>query len=455
MPTIAAIATPQGRGGIGIVRLSGPGAKGLLSRVFLAHSPRFVNFRPWTMHHGVVLDANDEQLDDVLAVYMPGPGTYTGEDVAEIHCHGGEFLVGAVLESLLRLGARLAQPGEFTRRAYLNGRLDLSQAEAVAELIAAPSREALKHGLARYEGQLAEQVRALKEETDALRALAHAGIDFPEDEIDLGDGLGRRIAALHARVARLLKGAARARLMQEGAKIALAGLTNAGKSSLLNALGGRERALVTDIPGTTRDFIEERLDLEGLPACVIDTAGLRKGQTDPVEALGIKQSRQIIAQADLVALVIDSSLPGEARESAALMEEFPDRRWLLVWNKIDLAAPDWSPPAWAASYPCCMVSALEGKNIDALAGQMRNLLLHDSAQQQEDMDCAPNRRQTIALQGALNELAQLMADLEAGIPADCCLCRLDAASAGLGEIVPLAADNELLDKIFSQFCVGK
>lgn len=454
MPTIAAIATPAGRGGIGIVRLSGPGAKSLLARIFLAHSPRFVNFRPWTLHHGVVLDANDEQLDDVLAVYMPGPGTYTGEDVAEIHCHGGEFLVGAVLESLLRLGARLAEPGEFTRRAYLNGRMDLSQAEAVAELIAAPSREALKHGLARYEGQLAEQVRSLKEETDALRALAHAGIDFPEEEVDLGGAVGSRLASLQASIARLLQGAGRARLMHEGARIALAGRTNAGKSSLLNALGGRERALVTDIPGTTRDFIEERLDLDGLPACVIDTAGLREGQFDPVEALGMEKSREIIEQADLVALVIDSSLPGEAEESAALLEKFTGKRWLLVWNKIDLVGQGWSAPAWASSYPSCQVSALAAKNIDALARQMRDLLLNDSGTPRETC-CAPNRRQALALQSALAELEHLAADLEAGVPADCCLSRLDAASAALEEIVPLAADDELLDKIFSQFCVGK
>lgn len=455
MPTIAAIATPAGRGGIGIVRLSGPGAKGLLARIFLAHSPRFVNFRPWTLHHGVVLDANDEQLDDVLAVYMPGPGTYTGEDVAEIHCHGGEFLVGAVLESLLRLGARLAEPGEFTRRAYLNGRMDLSQAEAVAELIAAPSREALKQGLARYEGQLAEQVRNLKEETDALRALAHASIDFPEDEIDLGGALASRLATLQSRLARLLRGAKRARLMHEGARIALAGLANAGKSSVLNALGGRERALVTDIPGTTRDFIEERLDLDGLPACVIDTAGFREGRADPVEALGMEKSRGIISQADLVALVIDSSRPGEAEESAALLRRFVDRRWLLVWNKIDLIGADWNPPAWTSKYPSCQVSALAGTNIDALASRMRDLILDESAAPREEMGCAPNRRQAIALQSALDELGLLAADLEGGIPADCCLSRLDSASSALGEIVPLAADDELLDKIFSQFCVGK
>lgn len=457
MPTIAAIATAPGRGGISVIRISGPGAKSLLARVFLPHSPRFENFRPWTLHHGVLLDNADMPLDDVLAVYMPGPRTYSGEDMAEIHCHGGNLMARSALDSLLRLGARLAERGEFTRRAFLNGRMDLSQAEAVAELIAAPSREALANGLARLEGALARQTRELKSELDELRALAKIGIDFPDDEIEgLAPGQFRaRITAVLDVIRNLIRGAARARLMENGCSIVLAGGVNVGKSSLLNALAGRDRALVADIPGTTRDFIEEHLDFNGLPVRLIDTAGLRSHNCGEVESMGIERSRELMGQSDLTALVLDASMPESAHVREYLPMDAREGKCLLVWNKIDIAAPPAKPPAWAQGWPVCAVSAKTGENLERLADCMRSLLLDGAGTMPPDIAVAPNRRQTLALEKAGDELDLLLEDISNAVPYDCSLSRLDTASQALMEIVALAPDDELLDKIFSQFCIGK
>ena len=323
MPTIAAIATPPGAGGIGIVRLSGPRAKALLARMFLPLSPRFENFRPWFLHRGRVLDRYGEALDDVLAVFMPGPRTFTGEDMAEIHCHGGPLIVQAVLESTLRL-------------AFVNGRMDLSQAEAVAELIAAPSREALRYSLNRLDGLLGRRVLALREELEALRVQVCLAVDFPEEEVEClaPAAFGRAVAEVACSVRRLLAGQKRARVMQQGAVVVLAGAVNAGKSSLLNALLGRNRALVTDIPGTTRDFLEEACDLDGLPVRLTDTAGLRqagegRAGADAVEALGMALSREKLGEADCILLV-------PPRKAA------PTRQPARCWNLPEIRPCFWS-----------------------------------------------------------------------------------------------------------------
>ena len=469
--TIAAIATPPGAGGIGIVRISGPRAKEVLARVFLSHSPDFENFRPWRLHRGRMLDRHGEELDDVLAVFMPGPRTFTGEDMAELHCHGGPFLLEAALESVLGLGARQAERGEFSRRAFANGRLDLSQAEAVAELIAAPSREAARAGLNRLDGQLGRQTTALREELEDLRAHACLGVDFPDDEVPslTPEGFAAAVDGVAASVRRLLAGKRRARLMQEGALAVLAGAPNAGKSSLLNALLGRERALVTDIPGTTRDFLEECCDFGGLPVRLVDTAGLRADgrADDPVEALGMARTRDQVTAADLLLVVLDGERLGLAGATA---EACPDPVAadvlalaaeagvppLLVWNKCDVCAPagpeSW-PPAWARHLPACQVSATAGTHVDALAALARATLLETAPA--GDGALAPNARQALALERALEELEALSADLGAGQSYDCCLARLDTAAAALGEVTGLGTAAEVLDRVFAHFCIGK
>lgn len=473
MSTIAAIATPPGAGGIGIVRISGPRAKDVLARVFLSHSPDFENFRPWRLHRGRMLDRHGEELDDVLAVFMPGPRTFTGEDMAELHCHGGPFLLQTALESVLCLGARQAERGEFSRRAFLNGRMDLSQAEAVAELIGATSREAARLGLNRLDGQLGRQTAALREELENLRAHACLGVDFPDDEVPAlpPDAFARAVDGVAASVRRLLSGKRRARLMQEGALTVLVGAANAGKSSLLNALLGRERALVTDIPGTTRDFLEEQCDFGGLPVRLVDTAGLRTARdgahADPVEALGMALTRDRLGAADLLLVVLDGARLGEAGARAAACPDpvtaeilalaadagIPS---LLVWNKCDLCAPqapDSWPPLWGRHLPACMVSAATGAHVEELVRLARAQLLETA--EPGDGALAPNARQALALERALEELDALSADIMAGQPHDCCLARLDTAAAALGEVTGLGTAAEVLDRVFEHFCIGK
>ena len=471
MSTIAAIATPPGAGGIGIVRLSGPRAKALLARMFLPLSPRFENFRPWFLHRGRVLDRYGEALDDVLAVFMPGPRTFTGEDMAEIHCHGGPLIVQAVLESILRLGARQAERGEFSRRAFVNGRMDLSQAEAVAELIAAPSREALRYSLNRLDGLLGRRVLALREELEALRVQVCLAVDFPEEEVEClaPAAFGRAVTEVACSVRRLLAGQKRARVMQQGAVVVLAGAVNAGKSSLLNALLGRNRALVTDIPGTTRDFLEEACDLDGLPVRLTDTAGLRQTEegrhgADAVEALGMALSREKLGEADCILLVLDGARLGEAGAAAESCPDAAARQVLglagdtpvlLVWNKSDLCSPELFPPRWADGLSCCKVSARSGDNVDALAMTLRQALLADGRDRPPSDGLAPDARQALALEEALAELEALEADVRAGQPYDCCAVRLDTAAAHLGEVTGLSSPAEVLDRVFAQFCIGK
>ncbi|WP_297670925.1 tRNA uridine-5-carboxymethylaminomethyl(34) synthesis GTPase MnmE [uncultured Desulfovibrio sp.] len=463
--TIAAVATPPGVGAIGIVRLSGPRAKDVLAHMFLPLSPAFENFRPWRLHRGRVLDWNGEALDDVLAVFMPAPRTFTGEDTAEIHCHGGPVVVQAVLESALRHGARQALRGEFSRRAFVNGRMDLSQAEAVAELIAAPSREALRYGLQRLDGLLGQRARTLRERLESLRARLCLAVDFPEEETEglepekLCAALDETATALR----RLLAGSRRARVMQQGALVVLAGAVNAGKSSLLNALLGRNRALVTDIPGTTRDFLEEACELEGLPVRLTDTAGLRH-DAGAVERLGVERSREKLAEADAVLLVLDGERLGEdgAASSrcpdpaaAEVLEASGATPLLAVWNKCDVCMPAVFPPRWLGERPCCAVSALSGTHVEELAARLRALLLADAGQAAPEDGLAPNVRQALALEAALRELEALRADVLAGQPYDCCAVRLDMAAAHLGEVIGLSSPAEMLNSIFAQFCIGK
>ncbi|MDR2819722.1 MAG: tRNA uridine-5-carboxymethylaminomethyl(34) synthesis GTPase MnmE [Desulfovibrio sp.] len=475
MPTIAAIATPPGYGGIGIVRVNGSMAKDLLARVFLPFSPHFENFRPWLLHRGRVLDSAGEPLDDALAVFMPGPRTFTGEDMAELHCHGGPLIVQAALESLLALGARQAERGEFSRRAFVNGRMELSQAEAVAEMISAPSREDLRYSLNRLDGLLGSRVLDLREALENVRVQLCLAVDFPEDEVEClaPQDFALAVEDVAAHIRRLLAGTRRAALMRNGAMIPLVGAVNAGKSSLLNALLGRNRAIVTELPGTTRDFLEELCNLDGLPVRLTDTAGLRATPATsadrpappagPVEALGTKLSYDKLEEADAVVLVLDGARLGKEGAKAATCPDPAARQvlrlaggkpLLLAWNKCDICAPSVWPPRWAKDLPCRAVSALTGEHIDDLARDMRALALN-SAQNAPPEGLAPNARQAFALEQALAELENLAADIQSGQPYDCCATRLDAAAAHLGEVTGISCPAQMLDSIFSQFCIGK
>ncbi len=457
--TIAAIATAQGVGGIGIIRISGPGSRGILDRVFRPSSSRFTDYIPWKLHHGHVVDARERILDEVLAVFMPGPSSFTGEDVAELHCHGGSALLAAILDEVL-VYARPADRGEFSRRAFLNGRIDLSQAEAVAELISAPSREGMRLAVGKLDGILGRRVRALRESLEALRAQICLGVDFPDDEVDAVDRESFLQGARDVRqnIMRLLASVERTRCWREGIRVALAGPVNAGKSSLMNAFLGFERAIVTPVPGTTRDFLEETVNLAGLPVRLVDTAGMRATR-DLVELSGIRLGLDRIKEADIVLLIVDG-VNGFSADLVALSKSCAGKTNIIVWNKKDIAPP---PPSfiqgtgiWATlpSSCRCAVSAKTGQGIEDVADAIRRLSLQDKDGSFAD-EVAPNARQAHALETAANSLSELQADVENELPYELCSVRLEEAARALGSVIGLDTADDVLNRIFSTFCIGK
>ena len=477
--TIAAIATPPGLGGVAILRLSGPDVPAVLRALF---SP-FKNggtgvpfaFRPRYMHYGQALDSDGRPLDDVLAVYMPGPHSVTGEDVGEIHCHGGMGITAALLETTLAAGARLAGPGEFTRRAFLNGRMDLTQAEAVAELISAPTREGARLAAAKLDGGLAREIVSLRESLDALRIQITLAVDFPDEDAEL---LPREPFARTIRLGRelthsLLAAFERARLWREGALAVLAGKVNVGKSSLLNALLGHPRAIVSDEPGTTRDYIEENINIKGMPLRIVDTAGLRE-DGGLVEEEGIRRTRGLAENADILIFVADArySLGPDEYDFFRLHRTLCDQgRLLLVLNKMDALPPEDTARTCSGlaadapedladplrNCPRFAVSARTGAGLEALADGIRLALTGSGTPPGASPagDIAPNLRQSRLLRKAGEELLALELALEAGHPPDILGVHLEAAVACLDEVTGSTSNEELLDRIFSSFCIGK
>lgn len=474
--TIAAIATPPGYGGIAVVRVSGPGAGAVLASLFRpgpAQSLSWDGFRPRHLHYGHVYGADGVLLDEALAAFMPGPHSATGEDVAELHCHGGPGIAAALLEAALAAGARLAEAGEFTRRAFLNGRMDLTQAEAVNELIHAPSREGVRLAAAKLGGALGGRVSAVRDSLLSLRVQLTVSVDFPDEEAS-GVPLSAFAEVLdeaRASIARLLGAYERARLWREGALAVLAGRVNVGKSSLLNALVGRDRAIVSDAPGTTRDYIEESVDLGGLPVRLTDTAGLRAGG-DLVEEEGIRRSRGLADAADLLLFVMDGrelahGLCDEERDFLKKMAPLAGQgRLMLVVNKADILNPEDAVPLLSGAgvigrqgrgilpvaTPMFAVSAKFGTGIDELCKGMRDCLL---GSEQAGGDLAPNLRQSALLRAAQAELEALQAALEAGQTMDLLGFHLDAAAGALAEVTGSTGNDAVLNSIFESFCIGK
>ncbi len=468
--TIAAPATPPGGGAVAIIRLSGPCALGILKRIFHPANTAFQGFKPRLLHYGRIIApqtlpdaaARPKVIDEVLAVFMPGPNSFTGEDVVEIHCHGGPAISNAVLGATLETGARLAEPGEFTRRAFLNGRLDLAQAEAVAECIAAGSEKAAAFALENLGGLLSERVRELRGRLRALCAELTVAVDFPEEDVDIlpKEHLAGEVAAIAKSCAALASGYDRARLWRQGALVVLAGRVNVGKSSLMNALLGRERAIVTPHPGTTRDFLEESLSLDGLPIRLVDTAGLRAPQ-DPVEEEGLRRTRELIREADLVLWVTDITGANDEEalrvDAQELKSVFP-RKVLALLNKIDLDPAEVESPKNRERVP---VSARTGEGLEELAAAIRRSLLAEAGDVENAAFNgggalpAPNLRQKQVLCRALDELNGLAAELNSGVPYDLLGVRAELICAILAEITGEITSEDVLDMIFSQFCLGK
>ncbi len=454
--TIAAIATPPGEGGVGIIRISGSRGLEILGALFTSSKTNFTGFKPYRLHHGIIHDASGRELDEVLAVHMPGPGSYTGEDVVEINCHGGQAVLRAVLGEILAHGARRANPGEFTLRGFLNGRMDLTQAEAVAEMISAPTKAALQLAQIKLSGLLGRKIAALRSQLEELRAKLCVAVDFPEEELDClpPEELTESVEAAALEIRELLAGVDRARAWREGALVVLMGRVNAGKSSLLNALLGKNRAIVTDVPGTTRDYLEEIVNLDGLHVRVVDTAGLRETQ-DRVERAGLTMSRELSERADLVLFILDGTEEPAAETIEAALDQGKDRT-LVVLNKLDISPASSSivKKFKEKGMETISLSAKTGKNLQALCTRIRERVLAGCGEP-DPGELAPNARQAEALDRAMMELEALKSDALSGIPYDLLGVRLELACAALSEITGEITPTQVLDSIFERFCIGK
>lgn len=441
--TIAAVATPPGRGGIGVVRVSGPLAGPIAERL-TGRLPR--------PRHATLAEFRDPQggvLDQGLALYFPGPRSYTGEDVLELQGHGGPVVMDRLLGAVLAWGARLARPGEFTERAFLNGRLDLAQAEAVADLIESGSREAARAAAEALRGALSRRVQGLAEALTAIRVELEAALDFPDE--DIGPAAERvlagRCGSLLRELDRFLTSARTGALLREGMTVVIAGPPNAGKSSLLNALAGRDTAIVSEHPGTTRDLLREHIHLDGLPLHVLDTAGLRESG-DPVEREGLRRARRAMEEADRVLLVADDSGPAEPLQWVKALPA--DTEATLVLNKVDLSGRP-PGPVCGLGVEAVAVSARTGAGLDALREHLKSVMGY----------AAPEAGQFIARRRHLEALGRSRAHLEAararlqdGAAAELAAEELRLAQRALGEITGEVTSEELLGRIFSSFCIG-
>lgn len=449
--TIVAPATAPGEGAIGIIRLSGPQAASLLASLF--QPSRTVHpLVPQRLWHGHAIAADGTPLDEVLAVRFPAPHSYTGEDVVEIHGHGNPLLLRRLVDRCLDLGARLARPGEFTQRAFLNGKIDLTRAEAVADLIASRSEAAQRLAVQQLDGRLQRSLESFRESLLQLLALIEAHIDFPEEEIDqpLQQRMLTDTADLGAAMDGLLDSFNCGRVLREGLAVLIVGRPNVGKSSLLNALLGEARAIVTAVPGTTRDLIEEQLHLDGLPLRLIDTAGIRDSD-DLVEQEGIRRTHERLASADQILLVIDGHAGPVAADEQALAACDPERV-LLVINKSDLPLQPLS--ARFAALPQVAVSARSGAGLADLRHALVSAVTKGSDSVSGQFFLS-DRRHREALLASRRALRQFAAGIEAAAPLECLALELREALQALGELTGETTPDEILQRIFSRFCIGK
>lgn len=466
--TIAAIATPAGTGGIGIIKISGKEAISIAASIFQrsrtsrmntgATDSSFSSLKSHRLYFGHIVDPEKEQiLDEVLVSVMFAPGTYTMEDVVEINTHSGHVVLTSILNLVLRNGARLAEPGEFTKRAFLNGRIDLTQAEAVIDIINSKTEKSLEIATSQIKGELKNWVEKIRRVLIDLLTETEAAIDFPED---VGEIINESAVTevLQQKVIYKLKELVghyeNAHVLRDGLKMVVVGRPNVGKSSLMNRLIQEDRVIVTPFPGTTRDLIEETLDIHGIPVIIADTAGLHKTE-DPVEVIGIQKAYEYIDDSDLVLFMVDASCP-LSKEDHEIYGKIHDKRLILVVNKIDLVDDGFKfnvPESWKKT-PRVMISALYGLGIDGLKELIAHVSIGEHGLEMRN-SIIPNLRHKIALNRSLKAAISARNELQNGTPFELIAIDIKEAIERLGEILGVTAKEDVIDQIFARFCIGK
>lgn len=454
--TIAAISTAMSASGIGIVRMTGADAMDIIARIYRSKNGRknIREVKSHTIHYGYIYDG-EEVVDEVLVMIMKAPRTYTGEDTVEIDCHGGVYAMKRVLETVLKNGAHIAEPGEFTKRAFLNGRLDLSQAEAVMDVIQAKSAVALKSSVEQLKGSVLRAIKEIRSRLLYHIAYIETALDDPE-HISL-EGypkeLSKTVEEEYKKVERLLKSADNGRIIQEGIKTVILGKPNAGKSSLLNFLVGEDRAIVTDIAGTTRDTLEEYISLNGISLRIIDTAGIRETE-DIVEKIGVGKAKKMAEEADLILYVVDSSLPLDENDRE-IIELLSGRKSIVIYNKTDLdPVVDIPELKEKTGSPVIPVSVVEETGITELENTIKKMFFQGEISLEDEVYIT-NARHKKSLEEALESLKMVKTSIEMGMSEDFFSIDLMSAYESLGKIIGESVGEDLVNEIFSRFCVGK
>jgi tRNA modification GTPase len=452
--TIAAIATPVGEGGISIIRISGSNSLDIVNKIFKAKNNKSIlDMKSYTMRYGYIINAGDI-IDEVIVSFMKGPKSFTSEDIVEINCHGGVVSTNKVLDSVIRFGARLAEPGEFTKRAFLNGRIDLSQAEAVIDIIRAKTDLSMKSALAQSQGLLSQEINKLKEHLLNVLALIEYDVDFTEDEEEPDETIPIRVEENLVesidKINKLIANAEEGKILREGLNMVIIGKPNVGKSSLLNYLLQEKRAIVTDIPGTTRDVIEEYINLDGIPVKIVDTAGIRETE-DVVEKIGVEKSKEKIDEADLVVLMLDISRDFE-EEDREIVNYIKDKKHIVLLNKVDLDYKI-NRDSLMDLENILEVSIKNDEGIEAFKDKIKELFFGGKLQSESII--ISNTRHKEALYRSKENCELALKSVRKNEFLDLISIYVTSGLKALGEITGSEIEEDLVNKIFSEFCVGK
>lgn len=453
--TIAAVATTVGEGGVSIIRVSGDNSLKIVSSIFEGKNKRRLDdIKSYTMRYGHIVDKDKNHIDEVIVSYMKGPRSFTAEDVVEINCHGGVIATNRVMQEVLKAGARMAEPGEFSKRAFLNGRIDLSQAEAIIDIINAKTELSMKSALMQSEGGISKEIEVLR--NDLLSTIAHieATVDYPEDDLEevTADMAVKKLNEVLLTINNLLDTADEGKILREGLNTVIVGKPNVGKSSLLNALTKENRAIVTDIPGTTRDVIEEYINISGVPIKIIDTAGIRETE-DLVEKIGVEKSKEKINEADLIILILDNSRAIE-EEDKEIIEHIKDKKYIVLLNKIDLDGKINKDDLISLNSDYIFnVSIKTGENIEKIKECIKELFFKGEIATNDII--ITNTRHKEALFRAKENIESSIDALKNTFAIDLASIDIRNAWTILGKITGNTLEENIIDKIFSEFCLGK